>query len=133
MKIKDFRLARLEFDEQTNILYYRVNQDQEIDIEEMGEMIEYVKGFIGERKHLALIDFGGSLTSTPEARKQYADDPYIKAYRIADAFLVKSVSVRILANFFIKVTKPKVKTKLFSDEVEAVKWLHKLAVLEDAS
>jgi hypothetical protein len=52
-------------------------------------------------------------------------------YRIADAFLVKSLGVRIMANFFIKVTKPKVNTRLFTDEKEAIKWLEGLKKAEN--
>jgi hypothetical protein len=130
MRAKDFRLARLEFDEDTDILYYHLHDDQEIDVDQMQEMVNYVKEFIGERKHRSLVYFSDNVMGTPEARKLYADNAYIKEFRVAEAFLVKSVSVRIITNFFIKVMKPKVKTRLFSDQEEAVEWLQKTAIPE---
>lgn len=126
MKTKEFLLATLQFDEEKNILFYRVKQDQVVDVPEMKEMLRYVEEFVGPKKHYAVVDFGGNLTSSTEARQIYADAEYIQKYRIADAFLVKSLPVRLIANFFIKVTKPKVKTKLFTDEKSAVNWLSEL-------
>lgn len=127
---KKYPLATLEYDEQKNILYYRVAQDQVVEEHEIKEMLKYVEEFMGGKRHYAVIDFGGNLSSSPEARKIYADAPYINQWRIADAFLVNSLGVRIMANFFIKVTKPKVTTKLFTDENEAVKWLQGLEKME---
>ena len=132
MKVKEFRLARLEFDERTEILYYHLKDDQEIGVDEMQEMVDYVSDFIGNRKHKALINFSDNVMGTPEARKLYATNAFIKEFRVADAFLVRSVSVRIITNFFIKVIKPQVKTKLFSDREEAIQWLEKIPVLENA-
>lgn len=123
MKSHQYPLALLEYNEETNILYYRVNQDQDIDIPEMNEMLRYVEVFMGCKRHYAIIDFGGSLTSTPEARKKYAQSDYINTYRIADAFLVRSLGLKLVANFFVNVTKPKVKTKVFNTEKDAEIWL----------
>ncbi len=124
MKTKEYPLATLEYNEEKNILFYRVKQDQVVD--EIKEMIVYVQEFIGHKEHYAVVDFGGNLSSSSEARDIYAQSLYIQQYRIADAFLVKSLPVRLIANFFIKVTKPKVNTKLFTDESAAVNWLEGL-------
>jgi hypothetical protein len=126
MRTKDYPLAKLEFDEQKNILFYRVKQDQVVDVAEIKEMLVYVQEFMGPVRHYAVIDFGGNLSSSTEARQVYADAEYLQKWRIADAFLVKSLPVRLIANFFIKVTKPKVNTRLFVDEEAAVNWLESL-------
>jgi len=86
-------------------------------------MLKYVEEFIGFVKHHAVIDFGSKFMSTTEARNKYAESIYIQTYRIADAFLVQSLGVRIVANFFIKITRPKIPTKLFTDEKAAINWL----------
>jgi len=123
---KDYPLAKIEYSPEKNIVFYRIKQDQTVDVAEIKEMIENVKEFIGEKEHYAIVDFGANLGSTKEARKVYAELPYILKYRMADAFLVRSLSVRLIANFFIKVTKPKITTKLFTSEQDAVKWLENL-------
>lgn len=126
MRTKQYPLATLQYDEQKNILYYRVKQEQVVDVAEIKEMLRYVQEFIGQVKHYAVVDFGGNLSSSTAARQIYADAEYIQKYRMADAFLVKSLPVRLIANFFINVTKPKVNTRLFTDESSAVKWLEEL-------
>lgn len=127
-KIKEYPLATLSYDKESNILTYRVKQDIVVDIPEMTEMLRYVEEFMGYEKHLAVIDFGANVMSSTEARKIYADSKYIQTYRIADAFVVKSLAVRLVANFFIKVTKPKTPTKLFTDEQFAINWLKKVSI-----
>lgn len=123
-KIYDFEFARLEYDPQTNILFFRVKQD--IDVHVIEEMLRYAEEVMGAKRHLCLIDFGTSVNSSDEGRKRYADSPYIQKYRIADAFLVNSLSLRLVANFFIKITQPKVKTLMFTDEKLAIDWLIKV-------
>ncbi|HQQ95467.1 MAG TPA: hypothetical protein PLQ93_13015 [Bacteroidia bacterium] len=119
----EFDLARLEYDETLNILFFRVKQDIEVDVKEIEEMIRYARELMGDKKHLCVVDFGTSVMSTAEARVRYAESEYIRRYRLADAFLVKSLPIRIVANFFIRVTRPKIKTRLFTSEEEAVDWL----------
>ncbi len=123
LQTKVYPLATLEYSPQKNILIYRVKQDITVDVEEIKEMISYVQEFMGETKHMALIDFGASVGSTTEGRKVYAESRYLLEHRMADAFLVKSLSMRLIANFFIRVTKPKIPTRLFTSEAEAIKWL----------
>jgi hypothetical protein len=130
MKTKQYPLATLEYNEEKNILFYRVKQEQVVDVSEIKEMLFYVQEFMGPKTHYAIIDFGGNLSSSTEARDIYAQAEYIQKYRIADAFLVKSLPVRLIANFFIKVTKPKVNTRLFTDETQAINWLESLKKTE---
>lgn len=123
LETHNFPLANLQYDTEKNILFFRVKQDLEVEAKEIREMIGYAQKVMGNKKHLAVVDFGSSLGSTSEARSIYANDPYIQNFRIADAFLVKSLGVRLVANFFIQVTIPKVKTRLFTDELLAIDWL----------
>ncbi len=44
---------------------------------------------------------------------------------IAGAFLINSNFGRLIGNFFIQINKPLRPSKLFTDEVEAKKWLSK--------
>ncbi|MCU0359397.1 MAG: hypothetical protein MUF75_01570 [Bacteroidia bacterium] len=92
-------------------------------MKEIQDMIAYAKEVMGEKRHYCVVDFGSNVMSTTEARAVYAASDYINTFRIADAFLVKSLALRIVANFFIKVTQPRVKTRLFTDETAAIQWL----------
>ncbi len=44
-------------------------------------------------------------------------------YTIADALVVKSLSQKILANFYLKFNKPAKPTRIFTNEKEAADWL----------
>lgn len=125
MPIKSFSypLAELSYDEEKNVLFFKVKQEIEVDVKEIQDMIAYAKEVMGEKRHYCVVDFGSSVMSTTEAREVYAASDYIQKNRIADAFLVKSLALRLVANFFIQVTKPKVKTRLFTDESLALTWL----------
>ncbi len=125
MSVKSFSypLAQLSYDEEINVLFFKVKQEIEVDVKEILDMIAYAKEVMGDKRHYCVIDFGANVMSTTEAREVYASSGYIQKNRIADAFLVKSLAVRLVANFFIRVTKPKVKTRLFTDESLALNWL----------
>lgn len=47
------------------------------------------------------------------------NNPYSKA----DAFVIKSMAQKILANFYIKINKPERPTKFFNNKDEAINWL----------
>ena len=118
--------GKFDYDPSTNILTCRIKQEQTVDIEEINSMLVAVENLIGPKRHYAMVDFGSNLQSTTEARKIYADAKYLHAFRMADAFLVRSLAVRLVANFFINVTKPKVRTRLFTEEAKAYAWLEAL-------
>lgn len=127
MKSKEYPYAILEYLDHENLLFYRVKQDITVDEDVMKEMLIYVEEFMGEKKHRAIVDFGSNVHSTTEGRALYAKSDYINRNRIADAFIVNSLAMRLIANFFIQVTKPKVPTHLFNDEEKAINWLKKFS------
>ena len=44
-------------------------------------------------------------------------------YTIADAFVLKSMPLKLLGNFYLQINKPVRPTRLFNDETSALKWL----------
>lgn len=125
---KIFEFASLRYDAGLNTLFFKVNQDIEVDVHVIKEMLRYAQDTMGEKRHYCVIDFGSNVDSTTEGRKLYADSKYIQTYRIADAFIVKSLALKMVANFFIQVTRPKVLTRMFNDEESALNWLQSLKV-----
>ena len=69
-----------------------------------------------------LADVRSNVSSTPNARKYGAKNPFSKNH-IAYAMLADTTAVIILSKFFIKVNKPPVHTRLFKKEKEAIDWL----------
>ena len=68
-----------------------------------------------------LVDATANFTITEEARA-YSAERAAKT-RIAIAFLIRSAATRLLVNLYTKINKPKVPTRMFTDEQSAIKWL----------
>ena len=86
--------------------------------------MEACQNLIGPRKVLNIVDLRGQFVYfSKEARKYAATDEKLNQMRIAEAILVDNVAIRIAAQFYLSLFKPPVKTKLFSDLLEARKWL----------
>lgn len=110
----------LQFKE--GILYVRLIEDLEI----TADILEHIhaKGIIlsGGKPYCILADVSLNNSSTPEARAYGSFNSFMKNH-LAYAMVGNSTSVNLLANFFIKFNKPRVTTRLFKREEEAVLWL----------
>lgn len=102
------------------VVKYKPNADVELD--DMIAIHEAERKITNDKKHVALLDARGFISISNEAR-QYGASTKPTRYRIAAALLVDSLSVRILGNFYLNFNKPKVPTKMFSDEKKAISWL----------
>lgn len=65
---------------------------------------------------------GGKSIISKEARELAASQDFSKR-TVAMAIVVESRWSRILANLYIRVNKPKLKTKIFDEREDAVDWL----------
>jgi hypothetical protein len=114
------RCCELEMEER--ILYIRFFDDMEIDLIDVKEIYDKGLEMANGKSYCALADVRNSPESTPEARAFGATLGYSK-YRLADAILTTSVAMKLIVNSYIKFNKPKVPTKMFVTESEAIKWL----------
>lgn len=96
-----------------------------IDIEDIKAYVDFMAEKYGDKKFYNIVTFGLYVHITPEARR-YAATPESNRFTLADAFVLKSLSLRILGNFYLKMDKPSVPTKLFKDEEEARVWIDSL-------
>ena len=70
-----------------------------------------------------------NLAFLPFNRKRFcnASNFLIVKYReeisCADAYVLKSLAQKIIANFYIRLNKPKIPTNFFTDEDSAIEWL----------
>jgi hypothetical protein len=95
-----------------------------IELPEYKEFMEGCQSLIGERKVLNIVDLRGQYVYfSKEARAYTASNEQLNNMRIAEAILVDNVAIRIAAQFYLSLFKPPVKTKLFSDLMDAKKWL----------
>ena len=93
----------------------------EITYDDVLEQRKSIEKLTGGKPHVILAITGRRTSATKEAREFSAQN--IPDGRIAEAVLIKSLSVRLMGKFFINVNKPKVPTKMFDKETEALTWL----------
>jgi hypothetical protein len=114
------RCAELVYDER--ILHIYFFEHVEIDLSDVKEIYNTGITLSGGKPYCALAHLNNSPASTPEARAFGATEAYAK-FRLADALLTDSLSMKLIANSYIKFNKPVVPTKMFTTEREAIEWL----------
>lgn len=108
-----------------DILNIRLKDDAMVEKSDMQEYLAAIKSEFGGRSFKNLVEFGSYSNVTPEARV-FAGSIESNSYTLADAFVLHSLSQRILGNFYMKFDKPAKPTQIFSDREEALKWLKTL-------
>jgi hypothetical protein len=77
---------------------------------------------MGSRKLPTIFLFGKYSTADIETLKHMAK-VHNCPYSIADAFVINSISQKIICNFYIKIAAPERATSLFTKQMDAMKWL----------
>lgn len=99
-----------------------IHDNSEIDVEDIRQLKEINKKLTGGVNYAVLVSSGMMTSITPEARELSADKDF-QQKTVAKALLIRSLGHRLVCRFYIKVNKPFIKTKIFSDRNEAIKWL----------
>ena len=101
-----------------NIIHDHATLEQ-VDILEMKQMNKQLSGGL---PYVVLIDSGTYTDITKEARELLASKEFGEK-TIAKALFVRSLGHRIVAQFYIKINKPYINTKIFADREKAIDWL----------
>ena len=116
-----------KFEYQTRVLIVRLIEGLEITTPILETISQQGLKMAGKETFCVLADLRLNISSTPEARKFGANNPYMK-HHLAYAMLADSTPVILLSNFFIRVNSPKIPTRLFKNEDEAIVWLRQYLV-----
>jgi len=116
-------IAFVKYD--NNILTVIIKENVDLGIEEMDELLEFTAKFSNYEKRYTIIDTRSNYNSNNEVQNHYASSDYSK-YRYADAFIVNSLAMRLLVNFYIRFHKPKVPTRMFNSDEAALNWINSL-------
>lgn len=92
------------------------------DVTHLKEMLVAYEELIGNNKAPLLI-IGGKYTSITPAARKFSATKESTRFSKAEAFVIHSLAQRILANFYLKMDKPEVPTKFFTNKILAEKWL----------
>ena len=104
------------------IVYVRITAEKEETVELVKEMVEKMGKIVNYQQVPVLAKHDEFALSGKENRDYWAKKescPYSKA----DAFIIGSAGMKLIANFYLKVNKPQRPTRMFTNEKEAIKWL----------
>lgn len=105
-----------------NIMFVRIKEGVELTIESMHEQYEAQNKLIGNDQYVVLVDGTQNAIIPPETRSLMAQ--HRPPNRRATAIVTnKNLATLIIANNYLKMNKPKIKTKLFKQEDKAIFWL----------
>jgi hypothetical protein len=120
VKKLSIRCADLEFE--NRILHIRFLDGIELELEDVKEIFQVGLQLSDGKPYCALADVRNNPLSSPEARAFGADKAYSE-FRLADAILVESTMMKLIASVYINFNKPKVPTRMFNSEEKALSWL----------
>jgi hypothetical protein len=126
-RILETDLAKYEFE--NSILIIKFKAGLFVDQPTMELLLNEAVNFTNHQKYFAIIDLTNNIDSTYESRNYYAENGFNK-YRLADAFVVNSLYLQSLTNFYFKFKKPKIPSKMFNDLESAKKWVESLKELQ---
>jgi len=93
-----------------------------MEVEDLKIIKQYNFELSGKKMYCVLVTAGELASFSTEAREMAASKEFIEAAQ-AKALLIDSVAHKIIGNFYLRVNKPFIKTKIFSDRAKALSWL----------
>ncbi|MCB0408762.1 MAG: STAS/SEC14 domain-containing protein [Flavobacteriales bacterium] len=106
-----------------DIVYTTIKEGAELGIEEIKEGIKIRNELQEGQPMLTLTDIRNVYSITNEAREFAAKSKENAALIIATAILTDSLSTKMMANFFIRFSKPITPYKAFKNKEKAIEWL----------
>ncbi len=99
-----------------------LNINEEVEITDVIEVVTALEQ-IGRGKKFPLLILSNKYTlPSPEARA-YIATPESDPYASAEAYVIQSLSQKLVGNVFMKFNKPARPTRIFTSEEKAIEWL----------
>lgn len=107
-----------------SLVQLELEEGKEVDTQDVIEINDTCMKLSNDQAYAQLILMNKpGVGSTPDARKLSAQI-HTKYPILAVALVVSSLSEKLIANFYIKFNRPAVPTRMFTNEKEALNWLH---------
>jgi hypothetical protein len=118
----DLESAKISLDK-NRILLIKFKNDADVGIEKAKEIMSFSSVMVGEKQFYVLVDAKDVFVSVDHKSRKYMAEHEINKYNIAQAMVVNNMPVRIIANFYLNFYKHAYPMKVFTDTIEARKWL----------
>jgi hypothetical protein len=104
------------------IMYIRISPEKEETVELVKEMVKKM-GEMVNYKQVPMLAKHEEFALPGKPNRDYWATKDACPYSKADAFIINSMAMKLISNFYLKVNKPERPTRMFTDEKEAIKWL----------
>lgn len=101
-----------------------VKEDAVLDVADLDKNYLFFLEHKTEPKALFLIIFSKGATSEKGTTEKFFESGRMKIKR-KEALVLATLPHRIMANLYLRLTKQSHPTKIFSNEIDAIKWLKK--------
>jgi len=110
--------------EEENLLFVKMKENPDLTVKNLVLSNEQTFAVLGETVYQAIYDVRHlQFTHIPREVLNYvADSPYGK-YQYSEAFIISGLGQKLIANFYLKVVEPKVRSKMFTSFGSALDWL----------
>jgi phenylalanyl-tRNA synthetase beta subunit len=119
---KKITFSNFELQIQENGFYeISVNEKNDFKIDDLKKLVAAEAELGGEKLPVLVLCSEHASTDAEllKALSKNSNNPYSKA----DAFVIKSMAQKIMANFYLKINKPERPTKFFNNKQDALIWL----------
>ncbi|MFY7706491.1 MAG: hypothetical protein ACOVQ5_00315 [Flavobacteriales bacterium] len=108
-------------------LIFKTNFKERLDLTEplLNEMFERVSELCQFSTRYCITDLSLVKDISPSVKRIYRDSDTLRS-KVADAFVVPSFSMRMIANLYIKLYKPTIPTQVFNSVKDAEQWIEKM-------
>ncbi|MFI5148326.1 MAG: hypothetical protein ACHQRM_01225 [Bacteroidia bacterium] len=107
-----------------------VFEEMELEVDDVKEIIDTI-AIVGERTRRPQLIVAGPLSGPDLKAMNYLAAAESSPFAIAEAYVIQSLSQKILGRFYLSFNKPARPTRMFGDEESAVKWLMEIAKNEE--
>jgi hypothetical protein len=121
---KKLSTEQVDLELRDGILEYRYAPGSIVDLEFARSIVRSAAELLGDDAPApSLVEPGNIKELTREARTFFAESSENQAVSSKVALMVESPATRFIGNVFLKVSKPRIPTKLFGDRESARTWL----------
>lgn len=120
----EFRLpyCQVQFFYRINVIKVVFTQKTLLSIENLNNLQKAIDQLTEGKVHKMMTNMSDKVTPTKEAYDFYGNIERAKTLS-KEAFVLSSPTLKMAANFYFKIKKPKISSKVFETETQAMDWL----------
>ena len=107
---------------ETGVLRFEAIKEMDYDKTEVQYILDNINYISAGKKYLVLVIANEGRNITYEGLKLLGQSQAF-SYSIAKAYVIKTLYQRLMANFYVRIFKPKIPVKFFIKELDAEVWL----------